>query len=240
MRNALKVLFVVALAIPTMAFADLNTSKHNLTAAGSGTVKTNATVAACKFCHLVHNSSTQRALWSRIAPTSTVGYAAGNTIQGTVLPIAQNTATQQCMSCHDGSVAMNQVTTKQGVVRTWGTFTASTSVTAGGLLLAGSNAFFGAGLAGQHPVQIAYAGQGAGSAVTNLTGQYQPATATGCIGTTVCVSGATTEGTKIKLYGTLGTATIECGSCHDVHSDANSFFLRVAAPANYCIACHIQ
>ena len=67
MRNALKVLFVVAFAIPTMASAAIGNTKHNLSSTGPGTVKfTDAGVDMCRFCHMPHNANTtQGALWAR-------------------------------------------------------------------------------------------------------------------------------------------------------------------------------
>ena len=67
MRNALKVLFVVAFAIPTMASAAISNTKHNLSSTGPGTVKfTDAGVDMCRFCHMPHNAdTTQGALWAR-------------------------------------------------------------------------------------------------------------------------------------------------------------------------------
>jgi predicted CXXCH cytochrome family protein len=240
MRNALKVLLVVALAIPTLASADIITSKHNLTSTGTGTTKTNFVGDACGFCHLVHNAQTTSALWGRLNPTVNAGFAAGNTLAGTVLPTTQNPATQRCMSCHDGTLAMNVVTNKNSIATTYGTFTASTNVSAGGLMMAGSRDYLGgAGLAGQHPVQIPYAGQLNGAPAGAVNG-YNPATNAGCLGGAVnCVSGAN-NGANIKLFGTAGALTMECASCHEVHSDANPFFLRIPTAANRCIACHVK
>lgn len=239
MRKLLKVLFVVAFAIPTVASANLASSKHNLTASGTGSVKTNSTGDACGFCHLVHNAQTTSALWGRNNPATTTAFAAGNTtLNGTPLPTVQNSATLRCMSCHDGTVAMNVVTNKNGVSTTLGAFTANANVSAAGMLLSPSLAYLGStGLTGQHPVQIPYAGQ-TGGAPTSAG--YNPATATGCLGGAVnCVSG-TTDGANVKLFGTTGALTVECASCHEPHTDTNGFFLRVPTAANRCIACHIK
>jgi predicted CXXCH cytochrome family protein len=238
MRNALKFLLVVAFAIPTLASANIAGSKHNLTSAGPGPVKTNFAGDACGFCHLVHNAQTTSALWGRNNPAVNVGFAAGNTLAGTPLPVTQNSATQRCMSCHDGTVAMNVVVNKNGLSSTYGTFTASANVSAGGNLLSADYAYLGgAGLAGQHPVQIPYAGQTGGAPAAN---QYNAATAVGCLGGAVnCVSGAF-EGANIKQFGVSGALTVECSSCHDAHQDANPFFLRVPTAANRCLSCHLK
>lgn len=254
MRNALKVLFVVALAIPTMASAVISNTKHNLTTTGPGTVKfSDASADMCKFCHLVHDANTLNGtLWARAAPTG-VGFTTPNaTSDGTALDAtnaALGAGSTKCLSCHDGTVALNVVVNGVGV----GQIVAGTNTAAGntaaqttaglaGVALRGPT--YLANLNGQHPVGIAFAGQTGGTASIN---EYGSASQTGCAaGVPICVTGATTPtaGAYIKLYGTFGAAQVECSSCHEAHTEnvggLYPFFLRV--PGNItngrCGACH--
>ncbi len=255
MRNALKVLFVVALAIPTLATATIASTKHNLTGVANPIHFTDTSADMCKFCHVVHNATVANsvALWARQAPTG-LSFVAVNTVAGTVLNTAGNgtlgAGSQKCLSCHDGSVALNTVVNRYG-----------TSLVASNASLvapAGNTASVGAGigltsaaryanLAGQHPVSIPFGGLAAAGSLAPAS-EYGNVSTTGCAtGVQICVLGATnpTAGAKIKLYGAAASATVECGSCHEPHMEnvasANPFFLRVSTAdgANgRCGACH--
>ncbi len=254
MRNALKVLFVVALAIPTMATAAISNTKHNLTSTNTqGNVYfTDAGVDMCRFCHMPHNANTtQGTLWARPAPTGTGFTSPTATANGTPLPAtnaALGSASQKCLSCHDGSVAMNTTVNKFG---TYTQVAATISATAtGNVTVSGGNVFLASNLAytnlnGQHPVGIPFAGQVGSSAVT---AQYGTATAAGCqAGIPECVSGASAGGAYLKLFANSGGAfQVECGTCHEPHTEnvasANPFFLRVPTSVTNgrCGGCHIK
>jgi predicted CXXCH cytochrome family protein len=240
MRNALKVLFVLALAIPTIAAAAVANTKHDLSTTSTAAVKFAYTGTSCAFCHVVHNANTMKALWARADGTG-AGFTTTATTAGTPLPLTTSAGTKKCFSCHDGTIALNQVV-KAGAVATVlvGNYsgTAGLVSTTTNRLLAASTSYF-ASLEGQHPVGIPYAGATGSSAA--IAG-YQPATTAGCAaGVPMCVTGTANEGTKIKLFGAaVATASIECASCHEPHESTNGHFLRVAAAANYCAACHIK
>ena len=249
MRNALKVLFVVALAIPTMASALISNTKHNLTSTGPGITKfSDPSADMCKFCHLVHDANTsQGTLWARPAPTGPAYSTPNRTSDGTLLPASNATigaGSQKCLSCHDGSIAMNVVVNSLG----------QTQVVANTLVAGGNTTPVGAGVAlrgftymaslnGQHPVGIPFAGQTGSAAVA---AEYGTASVAGCNGTPVCVAGATTPaaGAYIKLFGAAGAYSVECGSCHEPHTEnvGNNypFFLRVSGTIvnGRCGACH--
>ncbi len=240
MRNALKVLFVVALAIPTLASAVILNTKHDLSAGSTAAVKFNVTVSSCEFCHVVHNAATQTALWARSAGTGT-GYAVGTTTAGTTLPTTVNSENSKCMGCHDGTVALNQVVTAKfpsGTILA-GSYTGTNGlVSATNMLTSTSTAQFGS-LQGQHPVGVPYPGSTAYTIVSAaVTSGYNTPTATGCTSGGACLSGAT-EGAKIKLFGAAGTYSVECASCHEPHDNTNTKFLRTTT-ANRCASCHIK
>ncbi len=250
MRNALKVLFVVALAIPTMASAVISNTKHNLTSSGPGTVKFTDTAAdMCKFCHLVHDANVSNGtLWARPPPTGPA-FSATNTSDGTPLDAlnsALGAGSQKCLSCHDGTVALNTIVNAATVYSQ----AASGATAQGGTsIVAGANVFlrgptYMASLNGQHPVGVPFAGQTGSVAVA---AEYGTASVTGCAaGVPVCVAGATTPaaGAFIKLYGAAGAYQVECSSCHEPHQENVGgnfpFFLRVsgATTNGRCGACH--
>jgi hypothetical protein len=259
MRNALKVLLVVAFAIPTMASALIANTKHNLTSTGPGSVKFSDPGAdMCKFCHIVHDANTTNGtLWGRAAPTGTGFTTPAVTSDGTALPAtsaATGPGSQKCLSCHDGTVSMNVVQNSAGltqIVATSNTAAGGTAIAVTGAnvkLAAGSTTYL-ANLNGQHPVGIPFAGQTGGSASVNEYGTVLLAGCngfTGVAGTVACVQGANSPaaGAYVKLLGNGTVLRVECSSCHEPHQDnlggLNAFFLRV--PSNIvngrCGACH--
>jgi hypothetical protein len=262
MRNALKVLTVVAFAVPSMATAAIANTRHNLSSTGTGSVRfTDVGVDMCRFCHMPHNANTtQGTLWARATPQGTGFTSPATTSDGTALPAtnsaaAMGAASQKCLSCHDGSVALNTTVNKYLTVSTVASTpnpAAGNTMTAGagGYVLSSTMAF--SNLNGQHPVGIPFAGQTGGTTVTT---QYGAANVSGCqpgIGgaagaTSACVSGASGGGAYLKLFANSGGAyQVECGTCHEPHTEnvggANPFFLRVPTTVanGRCGGCHIK
>ncbi len=251
MRNALKVLLVVAFAIPSMASAAISNTKHNLSSTGPGSVHFTDTAAdMCRFCHMPHNAdTTQGTLWARAAPTGAAFTTPNATANGTPLPAtngALGTASQKCLSCHDGTVALNTTVNKFGTVST---VAAANTIAGGNTTTVGNGVFLRGNLQysnlnGQHPVGVPFAGQTGSSAVN---AQYGTASSTGCQpGIPECVSGASGGGAYLKLFANGAVFQVECCSCHEPHTEnvagANPFFLRVpTSVANgRCGGCHIK
>lgn len=106
---------------------------------------------------------------------------------------------------------------------------------------------FGTDLRQNHPVGMAYGGGGCGVGApgshdtTNstcvMTSQYfNPVS--GIKGFFEVGTGTAGAKTNLRLYGTnAATATVECGSCHDPHSDT---YLRMIRRENgVCATCHV-
>jgi hypothetical protein len=251
MRNVCKVLVLVALAIPVMANALISNTKHNLTSTGPGTVKfTDTNADMCKFCHLVHDANTASGtLWARPNPTGVAFTTPNATSDGTLLDatnILLGAGSSKCLSCHDGTVAMNTVVNSLNV---YASVAAGNTAQGGASIVAGANVFlrgptYMATLNGQHPVGIPFPGATGSLAVAN---EYGTIATTGCqAGVPICVAGATTPaaGAFIKLFGTAATAQMECSSCHEAHQEniggSFPFFLRVPGTIvnGRCGACH--
>jgi cytochrome c551/c552 len=87
--------------------ASIVNSKHNLSAAGPGSVKASTESQICVFCHAPHNTSGVAPLWNRyesgqayIPYTSTTAKASVGQPTG---------SSKMCLSCHDGTVALGMV-----------------------------------------------------------------------------------------------------------------------------------
>ncbi len=148
-------------------------TKHNLSSpAGSGATATFApttgTGELCVFCHTPHGSDTSAVvpLWNRkmAAPTTYTTYnSLGTTsLDGATAPVGS--VSLACLSCHDGTVAMNVMINAPGsggynpAGAAWaGTWT-GTGQTTGLLGSATSITRIGQDLRNDHPIGIQYGG----------------------------------------------------------------------------------
>lgn len=262
MRNSLKLLAALAAIAPGLASAtQIGTTKHNLAASGTGTIHFTDQSDPCVFCHQPHNtvSAAGAPLWARKSPTGAAWTAATTTLAGTALPTSNSTIdapSQRCLSCHDGTVALNVITNSQGTASTVASnlasgassYTTALATNQFALNTVGSTTF--TNLTGQHPVGIPFPGSttSLGASKADPT-QFGTVATTGCIaGVPTCVTGgaASTAGAYIYLYGTAGAYSVECASCHNPHQDNVSgltpHFLRVPSSISggTCGACHIK
>lgn len=101
-------------------------TKHNLSSSGTGPNHTTGTDQICVFCHTPHGSDTSAAvpLWNKNLPAgnsytvyNSVSSSATSTIDGT---IAANVGSVSlaCLSCHDGTQAMDNALNRPVVVCT--------------------------------------------------------------------------------------------------------------------------
>lgn len=119
--------------------------------------------------------------------------------------------TRICLSCHDGSVTTTTLLNEPGP--------GTTGLLPGGnvdpseaalTMIVGEVAEGGNDLSNDHPVGVAFATWG------NMT--------------------ATNPGT-LPLFG--AGSTVECATCHMVHDDTNTMFLRASnTDSALCVACH--
>lgn len=102
-------LFLGLLALvlmPSHAESILN-SKHNLSASGPGAIKAATETDACIFCHTPHHSTKEAPLWNRTSSGATYTPYSSTTTKAL---IGQPTGSSKlCLSCHDGTVALGLV-----------------------------------------------------------------------------------------------------------------------------------
>ena len=261
-------LAALALAVlaPTGVFAQAVTgiaaTKHNLgTTSLAGNNSFAGTAELCVFCHTPHGGDTTASvpLWNRAlndpANYSTYSTTNSSSIDGAVATVGS--VSIACLSCHDGTQAMDTVInqvgsggfdpngTRMGVDTDW-TFSPNPRGIAN----------LGVDLTNDHPIGIQYGGGG----ITPLGGtptdpdfvdpdsQVINDTTVWWIDTEATPDGVRQK-TDIQLY-TRDTADsgvaggpqpfVECGSCHDPHTE-NAVFLRVANTGSaVCLACHTK
>ncbi len=263
------------------AVAAISAGKHNLS---STTVTNNRTTGAggeiCVFCHTPHGADVSTAgapLWNKRFTTTATAftpYVATTTLDGAFATDGTGTggflsgASLACLSCHDGTQAIDNLLNapgsggmdstggnSDGRAFVWNTGNNS-NLNANGYLV--SNANLGKDLSNDHPIGIRYCGGGPvvsapGTACADpdfisptngLIGtqtQFWVNTGAGVGGT----GNATRDKNDMLLYvrnfasGGNGPS-VECASCHDVHSSA-ALFLRIPnSSSNVCLACHVK
>jgi predicted CXXCH cytochrome family protein len=215
---------------------------HDLSA-GSALRNTNASIngQTCVFCHTPHGGANSIPLWNRATPTGTTyqlytSSTSDVTTTGTQIAASVSGA---CMSCHDGTMAVDVLLNVNGLAFTPAvSFTRQTgakstySASGGGAnnLMSGGLPFLGSDLRNDHPVTINYETARAATPAEFVTQVVSGAKIT---------VGATNP---LPLFGSSAvTATVECASCHNAHNNSLGNFLRKSNSGSaICLACHIK
>lgn len=264
-----KLAFVVAAAATlasTGALAAVLGSKHDLSSTGTGQGGTAATTEVCVFCHTPHGSdvNVSAPLWNKALPTTTYQrYSSLGTATLDGAEVAVGSVSLACLSCHDGTQAMDVVLNAPGS----GGYTATGAeidTLAIGLMTGTPIPALGADLRNDHPVSIAYAGGGCAGTTADcdpqaggFTGdpdfrvaQFQTInTNPNWWVDTAAGTADQRDKTDMILYtrdfsGTNGPS-VECGSCHDPHETTATAgavnFMRIPNDnSDVCLACHIK
>jgi predicted CXXCH cytochrome family protein len=231
MFNATKLRTVAAIAVLPLLFglaglatAGISATKHNLSVTGSGTVKSTDQTEICVFCHTPHDAikNDNIPLWNHtLSTTATYGVYTSPTFDATDtadlggITAATAAVSNLCLSCHDGTVAINSFNNPSNINPT----TTMTGVDGSGRLQAGSTNL-GTDLKNDHPVNFTY-----NAALATTDGSLiNPVDANG--------SGLSNG---VKLY----SGKVQCASCHDPHTSAQGAFLRTSmAASQLCASCH--
>ena len=244
-------------------------SQHDLTNGGTGQGGTANTDQVCVFCHTPHGADVNAPvpLWNK---TSTEGASPAFTRYSTLAtPSFDSTeapvgsVSLACLSCHDGTQAMDVVINGPGSGNYFATGSQIDPVAIGPMT--GSPVpMLGRDLSNDHPISMQYGGGG-----VSVTTQPADGTFTGTLGDPdfiaperVTLNGqpiwwvnsntgtAAREKTDMLLYtrNDLGVQEpfVECGSCHDPHNSSTQgpgsvAFLRTSnAGSAVCVACHTK
>ncbi|MBU0663277.1 MAG: cytochrome C [Proteobacteria bacterium] len=212
MNKLLVTSFVVlgGLSICSTAPAAITGSKHDFTASGW------ADGQICLPCHAPHNNQnvTGDLLWNHAPTAATYTLYDSPTFDVTV-PGQPAALSKFCLSCHDGTVALDAYTNHAGT-----TFISATPDV-------GPN--FGTNLGNDHPISFL----------------YDAALVTADTATGGGVAGLKAPAAVIAAGLPLFNGMMECATCHDVHNKhataAGDGLLNVAnAGSALCISCHIK
>jgi len=172
----------------------------------------------CIFCHTPHNAATNAfaPLWNHAMTSATY------TLYSSAVSSTFNASTSQpegvsklCLSCHDGTVAIDSFGTRTGTI-----LMPTTSSTPGL-----TNPRLGTDLTNDHPIGFTY-----DSALVTADGNGNP------FGAQLVVPASAS---KVVDGVPLFNQKVECASCHNAHNNANGAFLRVSnAGSALCLKCH--
>lgn len=169
----------------------------------------------CVACHAPHNTNTtvtDAPLWSHAVSTATYTLYSSTTMQATMGQ--PSGLSKLCLSCHDGTVAVDS----------FGGRTGATMISGG--------ANVGTSLTNDHPIGFTY-----NTALASADGSlHDPSTKAVTIGS----GGQTKTGTIAATM--LYAGKLECSSCHDVHNTftaGSGNLLKVSDSGSaICLACH--
>lgn len=225
-KTAAGFLLLLALAAE-LAFGQalVQDTKHNLSAAGPGTIKSAAvasggTTEICVFCHTPHGSSNLAQLWNRKDTATYTLYASdyltalaypGTPTGFPTAPDQPKAKSKLCLSCHDGTIALGSVYNLPGS----GGYSnppgpgipmAQSGVTiVGGKMPTTAAGFLGTSLTDDHPVGYLYRPTIDAELVTR----------------------GWPWNTAVKLDPDTIDGTLECHSCHTPHNNQFTKFLRM-------------
>jgi predicted CXXCH cytochrome family protein len=148
------------------ASATVRGSKHDLSAGGAAQATTSATTEVCVFCHTPHGSNTNvtAPLWNKATGSATyTRYSDLGTATLDGAEVTVGSVSLACLSCHDGTQAMDVVVNAPGSGGWNGLTGAELDPAAIGAMVNTGGAPFpmlGTDLRNDHPISIAYAGGG--------------------------------------------------------------------------------
>ncbi len=235
MRELNKII-ILLLLIQSAIFAIVDNTKHNLSVTGPGSVKSLTETEICVFCHIPHSAQSGRPLWNRAMPSGSYTMYESDYLDRLNYPkpaglgVAKGTPgslSRQCLSCHDGTIAIGSVYMVRGNIL-GNTLINMSGVNAGGMMPAGSAGDIGTDLSVHHPVGYEYN--------PNVTVNFGEGNRPSEL--------KLSPDAPIRLYQLGSKKYVECSTCHDPHSE-NKKFLRVKSGANHgqnvrdtCLACH--
>lgn len=251
------------------ALAGVFNTKHNLGSTGVNAASNfTGTREICVFCHTPHGGDGAAAvpLWNRhLEPGGfqTYDQMGTTTLDASVEPIGS--VSLACLSCHDGTQAMDALLNDPGSGREHpgfrgGRWIGQAASVEGRIGPATVITNLNKDLTNDHPVGIQYAG--GGYSVVNPEGpgrdkdfnraasEIMGDSRVWWVNTNTAGGSALFERTDMKLYTRVASQGayagqpqpfVECASCHDPHVDYNPTFLRIdPGGSELCLTCHAK
>ncbi len=209
---------VVAIVLLTFAttcsFAEVSGSAHDFASGGIGT-------EICIFCHTPHNADQtilEAPLWNHELSAETNYTLYDSETMNQAPPDEPLGISKLCLSCHDGTVAIDSFGNQTGTQK----------------ILPGEPAYIGTDLSDDHPISILW-----GLQHRTIFSGSGPVHCGKCHDNI----GEGPEKLPLPFYtygGGRGSARLECSTCHDPHNNgANEKLLRKPNDnSELCFWCH--
>ncbi len=220
-------IFVVTLLLLVLivnnADSAVQGTKHDLSVTGAMTNVADTETRICVFCHSPHPGEAITPLWNHV--TNTTGsygvydsptFDADTDIQD--IATGGMNASLQCMSCHDGTVGVNELFNPPGAANP--TMGSGTELNASGQILPTETAYLGTDLTDDHPVNFNYQFSYDAEVASGANGLKTPA--------------------SVSNENLLIDGKVQCASCHDPHDQGgfSPFLRKNPAASALCIFCH--
>jgi len=223
----LKVMLIgAAFALPLIMQADIAGSKHDFSTNSWNTTRH----TMCGPCHSIHDTDPSQLvpLWKHATTTKTFTMYDSPSFDGKVTQTPQPSgASKACLSCHDGSLAVNQ--TFDG---SYYSGSVSGGVTNAQFVAVNRQIAADGNLKTTHPISFDY------NDVASKDQFIRPSS--------TVLSFATGNMVGKTVNDLLNGGKMECSSCHDVHKQKgyapSDIFMRVVRNdySELCRTCHIK
>jgi len=242
-------------SMSSVAMAGISSTKHNLGSSGTFNY-TSSTTEICVFCHTPHGADSSAAvpLWNRTLGTAGM-YNTYSSLGTTTLDASSagiGGVSLACLSCHDGTQAMNAVINSPGsgtsgdvnidgdgnyISTSAGVDCTATDGTCGGFnefnymsQVSGEMIYLGTDLRNDHPVSIQFAGAivGGGQARSGLDPDFKDAA--------VATVGGGQEVWYVEAFGAITTAAGKQKQDLPLYNRASGTL--AGEPLVECATCH--
>jgi predicted CXXCH cytochrome family protein len=210
-RHYFEIIFLLAFVFNLPGISQIAGTKHDF----SGRSWAPAENRMCGVCHTTHNAKNEPSapLWNHQS-TAIVAYTLYKSptfdTQGGLTITNPSASSKLCLSCHDGTVALEN----------FGNITTGTNYIPSGSRIGGVS---GNDMSKEHPISFEYT-----DALATADGGLRAPTTTN--------SGLGSSISKDMLFANK----MECASCHDVHNKYNVAHLLKMSNVNsqLCLTCH--
>jgi len=223
----------------------ISATKHNLSASGTGTVKSTTESQICVFCHTPHGAENAQPtpLWNKTLQNTTyTPYTSSSLDAGTIQGVSAGQplgSSKLCLSCHDGVLALGSVRVLRGQQNVTIGDGTQVSMPAGSGATTGYTRLLGSDLTNDHPISVTY-----DATLSDRDGELRrPTMTTSADGKTLnrwgTVFGVRSQGDTYKPLlplsstGSNSAGQVQCTTCHDPHiretdlaAERNIKFLR--------------
>jgi predicted CXXCH cytochrome family protein len=119
-------------------------SPHNLSVSGPGSARAAGENQICIFCHTPHNATPVKPLWNRAMPVNSYKVYSSSSLKAQ--PGQPTGSSKLCLSCHDGTIALGSVNSRQQPI----------VMAAGITTLPPGKSNLGTDLSDDHPISFVY------------------------------------------------------------------------------------